>query len=64
MTISKSDLLKARVIAAQVVRQLGDRYWPIFEVLDQEMVERKQRESRLIECLKPPNIQDGPHQTS
>lgn len=64
MTISKTDLLKARIIAAQVVRQLGDRYWPIFEVLDQEMVKRTQKENRLIECLKPSSIQDGPHQTS
>ncbi len=64
MAISKNTLLKARMIAARVVRQHGSRYWPIFEVLDQEIEHRFNRENRLNTCLAPRHDLGAPHQTS
>lgn len=58
MSIPKKDLVKARKVAAQVVRQLGDRYWPIFALIDEEIEKREEREARLASCLKlTPNEQ-------
>lgn len=51
MSISKKELIKARAIAAQVVRQFGDRYWPIFALLDHEIEKRDEREARIQSCL-------------
>lgn len=58
MSVSNKDLLKARKIAAQLVRRLGEKYWPVFDLLDQEWNERKRRSSRIEACLdeaQPPN---------
>lgn len=51
MSIPKRDLIRARAIAAQVVRQFGDRYWPIFALLDSEIEKRVEREARIDLCL-------------
>lgn len=51
MSIAERDLVKARNIAARVVNQFGDRYWPIFEMLDQEIATRRAREERIQSCL-------------
>lgn len=51
MSIAERDLLKARQIAARVVNQFGDRYWPIFEMLDLEIAARRAREERIQSCL-------------
>lgn len=53
MSIAERDLLKARKIAAHVVNQFGDRYWPIFELLDQEIAARRARQERIQSCLQP-----------
>jgi len=53
MSIAERDLLKARKVAAHVVNQFGDRYWPIFEMLDQEIAARREREERIQFCLHP-----------
>lgn len=52
MSVPKKDLIKARRVAAQVVRQLGDRYWPIFELLDQEIEKMDERDARIKSCLR------------
>ena len=51
MSITKRKLVKARTLAAKIVRQLGDQYWPIFDLLDQELTHRNEREERLNACL-------------
>lgn len=51
MSIAERDLLKARKIAARVVNQFGDRYWPIFAMLDQEIAARRARAERIQSCL-------------
>jgi hypothetical protein len=51
MAVSNKDLLKARMIAAQVVQRLGEKYWPVFDLLDREWNERKVRSSRINACL-------------
>ncbi|MEO1072202.1 MAG: hypothetical protein AAFX77_07990 [Pseudomonadota bacterium] len=61
MSVPKKDLIKARRVAAQVVRQLGDRYWPIFEMLDQEIEKIDQRDARIKSCLHDPP-RDQQHQ--
>lgn len=64
MAVSEDDLVEARRVAALVVDQLGDRYWPIFELIDSEIQERLQRGQRVSSVLKP---QRGPgvlHQTA
>jgi hypothetical protein len=51
MSVSNKDLLKARKIAALVVQRLGEKYWPVFDLLDREWTERKLRSSRIEACL-------------
>jgi hypothetical protein len=34
------------------VTTLGEKYWPIFDVIDREWAERQQRGKRLAACLK------------
>jgi hypothetical protein len=55
MALSDKDLLEARAIAAQIVASLGDKYWPIFDLLDNEWTEREKRRHRLNACLKAPD---------
>ena len=52
MQISDEDFETARIIAAEVVRVMGDRYWPLFELVDAECALRRQRRQRLQDCLK------------
>lgn len=51
MSIADRDLFKARKIAARVVHRLGDRYWPIFELIDQEIATRHERVQKIESCL-------------
>lgn len=52
MQISDEDFETARIIAAEVVRVMGERYWPLFELVDAECALRRQRRERLQDCLK------------
>ncbi|WP_139068916.1 hypothetical protein [Hyphomonas sp. ND6WE1B] len=52
MAISNEDLQTARMIAAEIVAKLGDKYWPIFDIIDREWSDRQARFKRLEECLK------------
>ncbi|WP_340691511.1 hypothetical protein [Hyphomonas sp.] len=52
MAISNEDLQAARTVAARIVTTLGEKYWPIFDVIDREWAERQQRGKRLAACLK------------
>ena len=52
MAISNKDLQDARVIAAEIVAKLGEKYWPIFDVIDREWSDRQQRHKRIEACLK------------
>jgi hypothetical protein len=51
MNVTDEDLGIARGVAAEVVRQMGEKYWPIFEMLDAEWERRRERSARLSECL-------------
>lgn len=51
MAISMEELEEGRRIAAHVVQQCGDEYWPIFDLLDAELSKRLEQENRLIQCL-------------
>ena len=51
-TISIKELEKAVATAADVVRYHGDKYWPIFERVERELVERRSREDRLDQYKK------------
>ncbi len=41
------QLEEAAHIAANVVSQYGDKYWPIFDRIETELVARRSREERL-----------------
>lgn len=49
--ISNEDLAIARRMAAEVVQKMGDKYWPIFEMVDVEWSRRRERRERLGQCL-------------
>ncbi|NBC20187.1 MAG: hypothetical protein GVY06_03920 [Alphaproteobacteria bacterium] len=50
--ITDDDLATARRIAAEVVQKMGDKYWPIFEMVDAEWSRRRERRERLGQCLR------------
>jgi hypothetical protein len=52
MSISDEDLETARRIAAEVVQVMGERYWPLFELLDSEHSLRRTRRERFHDCLQ------------
>tara|TARA_R110000850_G_scaffold183462_1_gene309039 strand:- start:16597 stop:16791 length:195 start_codon:yes stop_codon:yes gene_type:complete len=56
MDISDEDCETARIIAAEVVRMMGERYWPLFELVDAECTRRRQRRERLRECLRETGV--------
>lgn len=56
MQISDEDFETARIIAAEVVRVMGERYWPLFELVDAECAMRRQRRERLQDCLKQTRV--------
>ena len=51
MQISDEDFETARIIAAEVVRVMGERYWPLFELVDAECALRRRRRERFNDCL-------------
>lgn len=42
-----ADIEKATKIAASVVKNYGEKYWPLFARLERELEERKSRSNRL-----------------
>lgn len=55
--VTDEDLATARRMAAEVVQKMGDKYWPIFEMVDAEWSRRMERRERLGQCL---NEASGP----
>lgn len=51
MAISNEDLQTARMIAAEIVAKLGEKYWPIFNIIDREWTDRLERQKRIEACL-------------
>ncbi|MEM0985581.1 MAG: hypothetical protein AAGJ32_04995 [Pseudomonadota bacterium] len=49
--VTDEELEIARRIAAEVVLKMGDKYWPIFEMVDAECARRAERRARLDKCL-------------
>lgn len=44
---SEDELEKGLKTAARLVKTFGDRYWPVFERLEQELEKRHSRAARL-----------------
>ena len=47
------DLAHAAMIAAEIVRQLGETYWPIFSRLEQELDAKDSHAKRLARFRRP-----------
>ena len=45
--ISEQDLEHATAVAAELVQRFGDLYWPFFERLERELVQRRERSKKL-----------------
>lgn len=54
MTVTDDTLLEARCIAARLVRDCGDAYWPILLRLNREVESRQDRLELLQDCLREP----------
>lgn len=50
--ISEQDIESALKSVAQLIDAHGEKYWPVFERLENELVERKSRSQRLSKILK------------
>ncbi len=55
MSVSNKNLEEARAIAAEIVATYGEKYWPLFEVLDEEWNIRQHRRTRIADCLETTN---------
>jgi len=50
-TVSDQDIEAALCSVAQLVNAYGDKYWPIFERLENELKDRRSRSRRLTNAL-------------
>ncbi len=50
--VSDNDIEKALHSVAQLVENYGDKYWPIFERLEQELDNRHSKTKRLTRALE------------
>jgi len=50
--VNDEELEIARRIAAEVVQKMGEKYWPIFEMIDAEWSRRSDRRAQLAKCLR------------
>ena len=50
-TVSDQDIEAALRSVAQLVNAYGDKYWPIFERLEEELEKRSSKSGRLIQAL-------------
>lgn len=46
-SVENTKLEKAVYVAASLVEDLGDEYWPVFESLEAELIRRQSRYNRL-----------------
>ena len=53
MRLSDREIETALCSAARVVDRYGEVYWPLFERLERELIERRARASRLGAYLDP-----------
>lgn len=51
--VSDKDIETALHSVAQLVHVYGDKYWPIFERLEEEIEKRRSMSKRLIQVLRP-----------
>ena len=56
-TVSDHDIEAALSSVAQLVNAYGDKYWPIFERLEDELDKRRSKSKRLSKVLQPRNQQ-------
>ena len=49
--VSESELEAALQSVAQLVNSYGDKYWPIFERLENELDDRRSKSKRLTDAL-------------
>lgn len=56
MHISDEDLETARKVAAEVVQVMGERYWPLFELVNAECALRRKRRQLLQDSLKETGV--------
>jgi len=54
-TVSDQDIEAALSSVAQLVNMYGDKYWPIFERLEEELENRSSKSNRLAKALQGPN---------
>lgn len=52
--VRDADLIEARRIAALVINQFGDKYAPLFDILDEECRRRAYRQRMIESCLDLP----------
>jgi len=53
--VSDKEIEAALHSVAQLVSTYGDKYWPIFERLEQELENRYSKSKRLVKALQGPN---------
>jgi len=57
-TVSDHDIEAALRSVAQLVNAYGDKYWPIFERLEDELDKRRSKSKRLALVLRRDNRRD------
>jgi len=50
--ISDADIEAGLNVAARLVERYGEKYWPVFERLEQELDERRSRAARISARLR------------
>lgn len=53
---SAAQLWRARATMAELVRAHGDKYWPLFQRLDEACRDRESRAKRLADAMALPDI--------
>ncbi|WP_033314791.1 hypothetical protein [Robiginitomaculum antarcticum] len=61
METHEKDLKIGLAIAARHINAYGDKYWPIFERLENDLETKKHRANRLKRRLKFAEIDDDPN---
>ena len=54
--VSEKEIEAALPNIAQLVSKYGDKYWPIFERLEQELDKRRSKTTRLGQILEKGNV--------
>ena len=53
--VSDKEIEAALHSVAQLVNVYGEKYWPIFERLEEELKNRRSKSKRLAQALQEPN---------